>query len=404
MRFNSDHRQNANSCVRRIPGGLLLVWLCVLGVDFAARTAGEAAVAEEWVRGADFQRATENWVSVTLLEGKNTLRGVCEDLAVTQQIAVLLDRRFDPSRPVDLEPPVSGALRQVLGEIAASREGTVRELGDALLLLPARQAEQLKTLAALRSRELSDPIPSTEVPRDESRLRKILERRSYSWDHFARPRELVIQACRACDLEVRNPEQIPHDLWYQGTLPRAQLIEFLTWTLWQFDLTFAWSGGTGLEVVPIPERVEIKRSHTLPARVWAEQREAWQARFPEAQWERQGARWQVTGPEDLHELLARAGRPERTPATQPRNRWSTVTYTMRVQRKPLKDVLAYLRSSGLPLEFDEQQLQDQGHDPQKMISFEVSGADVAGLLKAICGPTKIPYRIEEERILIGDQD
>ncbi|MEZ5949341.1 MAG: hypothetical protein R3C12_09020 [Planctomycetaceae bacterium] len=145
-----------------------------------------------------------------------------------------------------------------------------------MYLLPADQATALKTLAALRGEELSADMPAN-VPREPNRLKKILERRLYAWESFSRPRDLVREACRVCNLNVTNAEEIPHDLWYQGALPRAQLVEFLTFVLLQYDLTFDWAGADAITLVPIPARIEITRSHQLTASVVSEQLPTWRA-------------------------------------------------------------------------------------------------------------------------------
>lgn len=374
---------------------LLLLLVCQGAGNSVARS-------DEWTRGPEFLQATNRWISLALQDERNELRQVCDDLARTQRVAVLIDRRIDPGQPILLPPPIAGTFREVLTRVANSLQLELRIFGDAVYLLPADQATALKTLAALRGEELSADMPAN-VPREPNRLKKILERRLYAWESFSRPRDLVREACRVCNLNVTNAEEIPHDLWYQGALPRAQLVEFLTFVLLQYDLTFDWAGADAITLVPIPARIEITRSHQLTASVVSEQLPTWREQYPEARWEQQGTRWRITGPEDLHELLAESRRPERNTTVDPRTRWDTRVFTMRVQQKPLGEVLNYLKQAGLPVEFEATQLAQQGHDPLRLISFEVTNANVKGLFQAICGPLRIPYTIDAERIVIGQE-
>jgi len=393
--------QNAYS--RILLAGVLLALLCAGPAAAPAQPNGSAEDAAdkpaEWSTAADFQQAVNRWVSVTFLTEGNQVRQVCADLARTQNVAIVLDRRLDPSRAVLLEPPVTGALSTVVDQVAATQDATVRTIGDCLYLLPIDDAAPFATLVALRSDELQRPALRRELQFSSTQLTRLTQPRPRIWVSFARPRDLMEQAARECGITITNPELLRHDLWYAGALPRASAVEFLSFVLFQYDLTFAWQPGGKIELQPIPANVTLTRTHRLASTQVESVKEKLAAQYPDAIWQQRGSRIEVTGPAELHAALE-AG-PDAENDGTPRVRWNDRTFTMRVQRKPLGAVLQYLQQAGLPVIYDAEQLQKAGFDLEQLINFEVSNADAEGLFSAICKPLQLPYEFQPTGIVIG---
>ncbi|WP_237228446.1 hypothetical protein [Rubinisphaera sp. JC750] len=389
--------RNAYSCL--LLTGVLLVLIFTGPAAAPAQPNGPADASANWSTEGDFRVAVNRWVSVTFLTEGNRVRQVCADLARTQDIAVVLDRRLDPSRPVLLEPPVAGKLSDVVDRVAATQDATVRVIGDCLYILPDADAGPFATLVELRTDEIKSAATRRTLKFSSSQLTRLTQARPRVWNSFARPRDLLEQTARECNLKISNPELLRHDLWFAGALPNANPIEFLSFILFQYDLTFAWKPGGELELQPIPDDVSITRTHRLPLAELNALKVELVSNFPDAIWTQRDNRIEITGPAELHAALEakRNGEEESTP----RIRWNNRVFTMRVQQKPLGEVLKYLQQAGIPVVFDAEELKQAGFDPDQLINFEVSKADAEGLMSAICDPLKLPWKIEATGILIG---
>lgn len=379
--------------------GVLLALIFTGPATAPAQPNGSADNSADWSTEADFQQASSRWVSVTFLTEGNRVRQVCEDLSRTHNVSIVLDRRLDPGRAVLLEPPVAGRLSDVVSRVAATQQAVVQPIGDALYVLPGEAAGPLATLIALRADEVKAPANRTNLKYGSSQLTRLFQDRPRIWDSFSRPRDLAEQTARSCGLTIANPEALRHDLWYAGALPRANAIEFLSFILFQYDLTFAWQPNGNIELQPIPEHVTLTRTHRLTSTEVESLKGKLAAKFPDAVWQQKGSRIEVTGPAELHAALE-AG-PDDDDAGTPRVRWNDRVFTMRVQQKPLGEVLKYLQQAGIPVIFDAEELKQAGFDPDQLINFEVSKADAAGLFAAICDPLKLPWKMEATGILIG---
>ncbi|MCA8989923.1 MAG: hypothetical protein KDA78_19920, partial [Planctomycetaceae bacterium] len=187
---------------------------------------------------------------------------------------------------------------------------------------------------------------------------------------------------------------------------QVDAIDYLTWILFQYDLTFAWTKETVLTIVPVEDPVVIEKRHTLTTAQQKEAQEKFGARFSQATWVRQSERsCQVTGPVELHQALGDwlVGKPEKT-NTPKRIAWRDRRLTLEVKNKPLGEVLKFLTDAGLPLVYDLEELRKAGHLPEMLISFQVDQATADQVLKAICDPLKIPLKVTDEEIRLLPQD
>lgn len=376
----------------------ILLFLAFLFVAFVLSTVR----ADEGLSKGSFDVRIRQWVSLTSLDARSGLREVCDNLSESQNVTIILERRLDPNRHITISSPIDGSIIDVLRLIAENQDAELRVIGDSLFLLTKEPAAKLKTLIALRTAELSGQKFSGGAVRFEPKhIQKMMVRRRWQWDHLARPRELVVEAVKKCHLKIENPELIPHDLWAQGELPGAQMIEFLCLVLVQYDLTFSWKSPELIVLVPLPKQVVIEQSHRIPEEKFSELSKKLLKVFPQSQWKQNRSQVLVTGPVELHEQIKSFLVKKPNAKSAQTVSWKKRRFTMRVIRKPLGEVLNYLNSAGLPIHLDKQQVEALGIDLKQLVSFETEDADANQLMEAVCGPVKLPFHITEEAIHLG---
>ncbi|HZZ70771.1 MAG TPA: hypothetical protein VFE24_00855, partial [Pirellulales bacterium] len=184
---------------------LVPVWLAIpwCGCFNSAQGAEPNLLSGEALRAHLDDKIGATWAAAPL-------RQALYDLAQSQHIAVLLDRRIDPGQALDLtlqDAPLGQGLEQL-----ATREKLGECLvGSVLYFGPPQTAARLRTVAALRHEEIG-ALPLTLRP-------KFLHSRSWKWDDLATPRELLGELGREVGARFVGGEQIPHDLWAGGNWP-----------------------------------------------------------------------------------------------------------------------------------------------------------------------------------------
>ncbi len=379
----------------------VLFWMSTWLISFLSSL--EPLQADDKTSAAGYNARIDQWVSITSLRDQNRLREVCESLSRSQKVAIILDRRLDPNQPINLPPPIEGSVIEVLTRIAASQNAKLRQMGDALLLLTGRPAEKLRTVVALRTAELRAKNTSAlkNIRFEANQIQRIMNRHRWQWNDLARPRELAVGATESSHLKIENPEMIPHDLWYHGELPRAHMIEFLSFILIQYDLTFSWKNKKTISIHKVPDRVMIEQKYRNSKILLSRYRDQLLKEFPQSEWKQQGSRFLVSGSIELHEKLKALLENKQVSKASNRIPWKKRRFTMRVVRKPLEEVLNFLISSGLPIHFNKEQINSLEIDPEQLISFETRDADAKQLMEAICKPVKLPFYITEDEIQIG---
>jgi hypothetical protein len=242
---------------------LALATLIVLSVP-ASRNPVFAQDRVAWATAADFQRQLAE--PVRILWAENPLRPAIEGLSRARKVAILIDRRVDPSQKLNVslkQMPLDAALQA----IARSRGLEVASLGSVVYLGPASAAENLGSIAAALEMGVRRLPPAMR--------RKYHHPQRLGWDDLATPRELLADLTREAGLEIAGLELVPHDLWAAADLPPMPLTDRLTLIAVQFDLALKVAdNGRRLEVVPLPDSIRRSggtlRSTPKPLAVQAE--------------------------------------------------------------------------------------------------------------------------------------
>lgn len=364
-----------NTLLRHHPA---LFCLLLFGLSLIA-VPQPAAGQTRWLTGAALERqrqqpVTRNWAGVPVRKGLS-------QLARLQQVAILLDRRIDPERTVEL-PVHQVGLDDLLNQIAEKMDGAATWLGPVAYVGPRRAALRLRTLAALRAADVRA------LPNDARGV--FLEGKSWHWDELAEPRELLTGLAAEANVKLHGLDLLPHDLWPAADLPSLSWIDRLTLLANEFDLTYEIVDASNVRLVSIAEPVLIERSY--PA---AKQGEELAARFkglaPDAQIAIARGKVIVRGRLEDHERL-KAPKPTPAAAATGTNRPGKTLYTLTVPDQPLAAVLEKLRASSIEITVDEAALQQAGLSIDRRVSFSVERVTLEELLSAALKPAGLTFR------------
>jgi hypothetical protein len=346
--------------------------------------------AGEFLTGAKFrleldQATSGSWTNLEL-------RNLLNKLGLERRIAILLDRRIDPSARLSLDI-VNQSLIDCLHEIARRSSAEISVTDNVVYIGPPAAARRLRTLIELRSAELS----SKSALIKETRRHELSRPQKFSWDDLETPVHLLQQFTERFHLEDSSPAQIPHDLWAAGTLPGQTAAEALSLILIQFDLTFSWHpGGAGVELVSIPELVAIERRQRIKGRTPAELRQRIQERLPDLDTQIDGNDLVIRGTMEEHEVVAALINPTTTkkPAQQAPAPLRQRTFTLQFKRIPVSDVMKKLEESNVVFVYDPAALRQAGVDLGQPIDLELNKATAETFFQALFSPLKLTFEID----------
>lgn len=334
---------------------------------------------------------------IGLVWSRVPLRGAIDRLAESQNVAIWLDRRVDPEQLISLtardEP-----LGDVLARLAKKQGLGLCRFESVIYLGPPASAARLRTLGAVRHEE-ARKLPS-------SIRRRFSRKARMGWDDLAMPRELLAELGREGEFRIDDLDRVEHDLWPGFELPRLDLVDRLTLILAPFDLTFMFvDRGAAIRLVPIPERVALRRSYSAGPRA-AETARRWQAEVSQSRVTVEGNHVVVEGPLEDHERLAVQRRPTTAERPKPQKQDHSGIDRLRIDRvkftdQPLAPVVRQLAAQlKLELRFDPDSLRRSGVDVDRRISVELRNVTVDELFRAVLEPAGLTFRRDGSTIEI----
>lgn len=352
----------------------------------------EAVGATGWVTGTGLQRRLSRPVNVVW--SGNPLRKALHNLSRAQQVAMLIDRRVDPGRKLQLQ--LEGVpLETALKEIARSQGLGVSWLGPVAYFGPPAASTRLRTIAALRTEEIRRLPPATG--------RKFLQPKRIAWNDFATPGELLTDLAEQNGLELAGLDRVPHDLWAGADLPPLSLVDRLTLIAVQFDLTFQISpDARTLTLAPVPADVALVRSYPGGKQPKATA-ETYASILPEAQIKVVGNEVYVKGLLEEHERLTSPRRPPQQPDRQPtRDAERTRIDRISFQNLPVGLVLETLATRlKLDLKIDRKALARAGISLKQHVSLSAENVTVDELFRKVTQPVGLRFRRRGNVIEIG---
>jgi hypothetical protein len=372
--------QTSNSCARSelaIQIGMLC--LCLIFGRFidpcAAQEASRQAVLDQ---------------PVTLAWSNLPFRAAMANLASTQHVPILLDRRVDPDAPITLAI-ARDPLRLALDKIAVERGLAVASVGKVIYLGPADTARKLKTVATMRRDDLAK-LPAEA----RQRLGKI---QPWQWEDLAEPRALVEQLAVEGSIKLHGLDQVPHDLWPAVRLPPLAWIDRLSLFLASFDLTFELGAdGHSAELVPIPQKVAITRQYAGGDQPEFRAKQL-ATKVPDAQVRVRQGKIEVVGRAEDQELAAQllAGRSVRTTTVKAPEQ----QYKLNVENAPLDRVLGQLGTMlKLDVHYDQDAIRAAGIRLDQLVSVHVEKVSLDELLAAVVKTTGLEFVRNEKTVTI----
>ncbi|MBS0266307.1 MAG: STN domain-containing protein [Planctomycetes bacterium] len=384
--------------------GVWLVWLVFVVSGPATPAADDEPINLQ--AGLAFRQALEqpfgpSWDHIDL-------RMITRAITEGPRVAVLLDRRIDPT--IERSPKLAGeTLRDSLDRLAEDCGARATILGNLVYIGPSATTAKLRTLAALRKVELKD------LKLAESRRSFLGRGRPLRWHDLDRPGEILQHLADEYRLSIDGVEQIPHDLWGAAAFPDVTPVEALTLVLGQFDLTFAWSNDAQrITLEPIPEQVAIEKPHdppkgTTPAAALAR----WKESLPDLDGRVAGGKILVSGTEELHETLdrIRRGGPAQTNAkTTTGDHGSTTArlpplsskrYSGKIENKKVRDLMAFLETPAqgqIRFDYDPDELAAAGIDLDRLISLELKNDKIQDLLRKTFAGLGVEFELQDRTV------
>jgi hypothetical protein len=310
------------------------------------------------------------------------------------RIAMLLDRRADPGRPMELRI-ADGTLGDALGRIADFAGLDWCQIGPLIYFGPPATARRLRTVVELRKEEL---------PKAPSSLASKLRRaRAWRWDDLATPRGLVEELAHEADLKLEGLELIPHDLWASADLPPMSALERVSLVLAAYDLTFAVEPPTAIRLVPMPAEASLTRSYPLGAAGESELA-ALKKKHPDAVLRVEGTKLVVAGRAEDHASIASAlaGKKAKPVAKKSLPKLSQIRVSITYKQQPVGGILNDLAEKiSLDLVIDREAIAAAGLSLETRVSVELMNVPVAELLTAITKPAGLMFELRGRTVRIG---
>ncbi len=330
------------------------------------------------------------------------LRTIVGRIETAKQVAIVIDRRIDPSR-IRFANASNEPLAVFVERLAAESSAHSTLVGNVVYIGPIVPSGKLLTLAAIRTKELFDK--EERIP--DGRRIDLTRAETIRWEDLERPADILRKIAETYELTIGGLEQIPHDLWAGATLPEAGAVEALSLVLVQFDLTFAWTDrGRGIRLEPVPEVVALERAYDAPRGTSAAAAlKRWKEALPDLDGRVEKGKVLITGPSETHDLIDRLRRGERIAPSAPENEGPQLKplkferYSLKIQQTPAIALLKKLEEPAhgkLTFSYDEAELKAAGIDLAKRVTFEVDKVPIEKLLKSALDPLGVEFEIDLE--------
>ncbi len=363
--------------------------------------------AAEPLAGKPFESALDHRIGRSWAgQDGHTLRDIVRQLTDSQRISIVLDRRVDPTQSIELTLPKT-PLRDMLAALARKVDAEISVVGNVVYVGPTDSAKKLRTLVELRNNDLSK-LSSAATPGKlpwRNRPVALTQKKSFAWQDFDRPRDILKQVADKFQIEVDGLEKLPHDLWGTASLPQVTATEALSLLLVQFGSTFEFiPDRAAIRIVPIPQRVLIERTHAVPANSPVTVKSV-REQFSDAEIAKSGAKWVVRGTvEQQAEIAAwlKSGgqKPLKPAENKPNEPLSKRRFTLlKQQNVALDDVIKTFIAFGVQIDYDLSQFADAGISLDKKVDMD-NFKDVTAekLFRDLFEPLGIEVTIDGETV------
>lgn len=272
------------------------------------------------------------------------IASIADRLGSIAGMPVVIDRRIDPTKRIDLDGAGRPA-EAVLTELAEAAGGEVASLRHSFRITPKGLGRRVADADAARASRIA-PLPSA--------ARESLATASpWRWDAGTPPREIVERLAEEASIPIGPLDAIPHDHLPAGSFAPMPLADRLDLVLAHYDLRIdaVPEGRRSLVIVPLGEATAGPAGERRPGR--------------------------------------HAGQSGRKPAPVPIDR-----YTLRAEA-PLEELLRALSQKfGLTLDLNARSLAAKGIAAAEIVRVAVEDAPRSDVLDAITRPLGLSWKIE----------
>ena len=344
----------------------------------------------DWLTGARYRHELEqpfsgSWTSV---EYRQLLR----DVSVDRRIAILIDRRVDPSVELPIDVTTS-TLRTGLISIARQADADVSFPDHFVYFGPRSTTKKLRTLIELRELELQ----SKEAAIPKPRRVELQAPKTFSSVDLETPKAVLERFSQRSGITISNLDLIPHDLWAGMTLPEVSVTKALSVVLIQFDLTFRWQDrGASIELLPIPDTIFVERKHR-PKQKPVEAMTLIQEQLPRVDAQLVKSDIVVKGTIEDQEAVAsllrgeRVAGPARIELPKPLKEQQ---FSLEAAGVPISALMSKLEESAIRFEYDPDKFQAAGIDLQKKIQIKIKKASAEEFFKLLFDPIDVAFQID----------
>lgn len=390
--MTAEHPTPLRSFASR-PVSLVLCWMLFQAVS---------AFAAEPLSGKPFEAALEQRIgrSWTGQDG-HTLRDVVRQLADSQRLSIVLDRRMDPTQSIELTSPPA-PVRDLVIAIARKVEAGMSVVGNVVYVGPADSAKKLRTLVELRNADLSKLTSGAAAGKSPWRNRpaSLTQRKTFHWAELDRPRDMLEEVAGRFKIETDGLDKLPHDLWAATSLPQATATEALSLLLVQFGSTFEFvPNRVAIRLVPIPERVFVERSYTVLASSPVIL-EAARKQFADVELEQSGAKLIARGTVEQQAELAVWLKPGNQKPSKPTEKpLSERRFTIKEDNVPIGVFLKTFTDFGVKIEYDQKRFMDEGISLDQKIDIKnVKDLSAEKLFRDLFEPLGVEVTIVGETV------
>lgn len=321
------------------------------------------------------------------------IRSAAAAIARSGDVALVLDRRVDPELPIELnavDRPLE-VVWQRLVEVAGLGYAT---LGPVVYVGPQSTARDLNTLAALRRDEAERAPLALKT--------KLMHIEATACDAPCDVRELWNRLAAEAGLTTVNAERLPFDLWPAIGWAPLPLVDRLTLTAVQFDLTFRLDPtARTITLEPLPKDVLLERSYAAGPKP-QETLARFRTLVPEAAVKSAGGKISVVGKyEDHQRLTAPAAAQAAVKPIGPAAVGAQV-HSLRVKDVPLKALVQVLREKHkLKIDVDEAAIAAAGLSLDGLTAVDVNKVTLEQLLEQAAAPLGLQARTVGDTVVIG---
>ena len=324
------------------------------------------------------------------------LRQALRRLSMDTGIAIVLDRRVNPSGLVDASTDYV-TTRNSISAYAKSAAASASFGDNVVAIGPADATARLRTLTAINRKS----ILSMRRKLNTELYRSLSKSHHWSWPDLTEPRQLIVQAAIDLGTTVDNPEIIPHDLWAAVNLPPLTFADFATLVLNQFDLNFEVTADSTIRIVPGVESVVIQQTHRVPAREKEAVVQRWQKEFPQLTVNWKGSSAVATGTVEMHERLRELIRNEDTgpiAAADVQDRLFTMKATAGT---PIGRVIGTLRDSGIKIRIEGRTDKELAPLLLQTVEFDLARSPGSEFFPQIFRSWKVNVTVDAEGVVLA---